>query len=101
MTKPYHEVADRVLLGLLPSSREGWPLAMQVLKREGGVLHVHENVHDDEYAQFVADLPNELQRLGEEKGKTYHCVIQHVEKVKSYAPKVYHYVFDVVCTPTP
>ena len=30
--KPYHDIADRVLLGLLPSSREGWPLAMQLLK---------------------------------------------------------------------
>lgn len=89
------------MLGLLPSSREGWPLAMQMLKREGGMLHVHENVHDDEYKQFVTELPNELQRLGEEKGKAYHCVIQHVEKVKSYAPKVYHYVFDIVCTPLP
>lgn len=31
-TRPYHDVADRVLLGLLPSSREGWPLALQLLK---------------------------------------------------------------------
>ena len=96
--KPYHDLADRVLLGLLPSSREGWPLAMQVLKKEGGVLHVHENVHDDEFSSFVNALPIELQRLGREKGKEYGCKIIHIEKVKSYAPKVYHYVFDVVCT---
>ena len=96
--KPYHDLADRVLLGLLPSSREGWPLAMQVLKKEGGILHVHENVHDDEFPAFVNALPIELQRLGREKGKEYECKIVHTEKVKSYAPKVYHYVFDVVCT---
>ena len=31
-TKAYRDIADRVLLGLLPSSREGWPLAIQLLK---------------------------------------------------------------------
>ena len=71
---------------------------MQVLKKEGGILHVHENVHDDELPAFVNALPIELQRLGREKGKEYECKIVHTEKVKSYAPKVYHYVFDVACT---
>ena len=33
-TRAYHDMADRVLLGLLPSSREGWPLALQLLKRK-------------------------------------------------------------------
>ena len=31
-TKEYHDIADRVLLGLLPSSREGWSLAIQLIK---------------------------------------------------------------------
>jgi tRNA wybutosine-synthesizing protein 2 len=39
MTKPFHDIADRVLLGLLPSSREGWPLAMQVLKQNVCLLY--------------------------------------------------------------
>ena len=97
MVKPYHDLADRVLLGLLPSSREGWPLAIQVLKKQGGMLHVHENVHDDEYAKFVKELPKELMMEGQKLGKQYTCEIVHVEKVKSYAPKVYHYVFDIIC----
>ena len=37
-TLPYHDVADRVLLGLLPSSREGWPLAMRLLKPKVGMV---------------------------------------------------------------
>ena len=37
-------VADRVSLGLTPSSRRGWRAACAVLKDRGGVLHVHENV---------------------------------------------------------
>ncbi|OPJ89459.1 tRNA wybutosine-synthesizing 2-like protein [Patagioenas fasciata monilis] len=38
------DVADRVNLGLIPSSEEGWPTACRVLKNTGGVLHIHHNV---------------------------------------------------------
>lgn len=37
-------VADRVLLGLLPSSKGGWATALAALKPQGGFLHLHENV---------------------------------------------------------
>ena len=38
-------VADRVNLGLIPSSEEGWPIACQVLRKDtGGILHIHQNV---------------------------------------------------------
>jgi tRNA G37 N-methylase Trm5 len=43
-------LADRVLLGLIPSSRQGWPLAAAVVKPcgdRGAWLHVHDNVHQD------------------------------------------------------
>uniref|UniRef100_A0A8C8VPC1 tRNA wybutosine-synthesizing protein 2 homolog n=1 Tax=Pelusios castaneus TaxID=367368 RepID=A0A8C8VPC1_9SAUR len=39
------DVADRVNLGLLPSSEEGWPIACQLLRKDtGGILHIHQNV---------------------------------------------------------
>ncbi|NWI88060.1 TYW2 protein, partial [Pitta sordida] len=39
------DIADRVNLGLIPSSEEGWPVACRVLKKDtGGVLHIHHNV---------------------------------------------------------
>ncbi|XP_074133851.1 tRNA wybutosine-synthesizing protein 2 homolog [Sminthopsis crassicaudata] len=38
-------IADRVNLGLIPSSEEGWPTACQVLRQDtGGILHIHHNV---------------------------------------------------------
>ncbi|KAJ8883562.1 hypothetical protein PR048_015406 [Dryococelus australis] len=37
-------VADRVCLGLLPSSRTSWLAACTTLKDLGGVLHIHECV---------------------------------------------------------
>ncbi|KAL0175926.1 hypothetical protein M9458_028256, partial [Cirrhinus mrigala] len=39
------DLADRVNLGLIPSSEEGWPVACRLLKRDtGGTLHIHQNV---------------------------------------------------------
>ena len=37
-------MADIVNLGLIPSSEDGWPVAAQVLRSEGGVMHIHGNV---------------------------------------------------------
>lgn len=38
-------VADRVNLGLIPTSEEGWPIACRVLRKDiGGILHIHQNV---------------------------------------------------------
>lgn len=39
------DLADRVNLGLIPSSEEGWPVACCLLRRDiGGILHIHSNV---------------------------------------------------------
>ncbi|XP_071425468.1 tRNA wybutosine-synthesizing protein 2 homolog isoform X2 [Pithys albifrons albifrons] len=39
------DTADRVNLGLIPSSEGGWPVACRVLKKDtGGILHIHHNV---------------------------------------------------------
>ena len=57
------------------------------------MLHVHENVHDREYESFISNLPVELEKIGKQKNKNLHCTIVHVEKVKSYAPKVFHRMF--------
>ncbi|XP_016407881.1 tRNA wybutosine-synthesizing protein 2 homolog [Sinocyclocheilus rhinocerous] len=42
---PLCDLSDRVNLGLIPSSEEGWPVACRLLKRDtGGMLHIHQNV---------------------------------------------------------
>lgn len=39
------DLADRVNLGLIPSSETGWPVACRVLRKDtGGILHIHHNV---------------------------------------------------------
>ena len=109
---PLQSIADRVSLGLIPSSIPGWPLGVNVLKNTGGMLHVHENVKDDEMDQWVIDICMVFEELFEEKKRRYDADEQakygnnkmsvrciHLERVKSYAPHLYHVVADLECTP--
>lgn len=133
--------ADRVMLGLLPSSRDGWKLGVSVLKLAGGIMHVHENVHErllvkpnpteagsSSVFETARDVPTaELtvetdgyfpdflvrrmkvlfqehdERRVLEQGLSSQSLppmdvrVTHVEIVKSYAPRVYHIVVDLIC----
>ncbi|RLV95920.1 tRNA wybutosine-synthesizing protein 2 [Spathaspora sp. JA1] len=74
-------------LGLLPSSKLSWNIADQLKEKcsMSTTLHIHENVHID---QFV-EIKNEIKQTFE-KGE-----ILHLEKVKTFAPDVWHVVIDV------
>jgi tRNA(Phe) wybutosine-synthesizing methylase Tyw3 len=94
--------ADRVLLGLIPSSEAAWPVAVRLLKpAAGGRLHVHANVGEEGLGAWTAALPTKLLGLGREAGAAWaadgKCRVEHVERVKSYAPRVWHVVADVRC----
>jgi tRNA wybutosine-synthesizing protein 2 len=87
-----------VNLGLLPSSKLSWSVAVTMLdKQRGGWIHVHENVG----VQDVEAKQNEVEKhfqdlvgtIGAVQGKSVH--VEHVERVKMYAPSVVHCVFDV------
>ncbi|KAI2642369.1 S-adenosyl-L-methionine-dependent methyltransferase [Xylaria nigripes] len=79
--------------GLLPSCRDAWETAWEIVARTSrGWVHLHENVG-------VADI--EARRVEIEKwfaqrvdGKARVCV-EHVELVKTFAPGVWHCVFDL------
>lgn len=94
-------VADCVSLGLLPSSEAGWSIAVRVLKREGGVLHVHETVHEQRLrsGEWIAHCLSSLAGLFEGRGTPMELACAHIERVKSYAPRVLHIVADIVCVP--
>jgi tRNA wybutosine-synthesizing protein 2 len=90
-------------LGLLPSSSLSWPTAIRVSDPKlGGWLHVHENVGVNEIAQKSDEIECVLQSLldhgkveREEEGKERRKVrVEHVERVKTFAPGVVHVVFD-------
>ncbi|KAJ7310523.1 hypothetical protein JRQ81_007445 [Phrynocephalus forsythii] len=53
------DVADRVNLGLIPTSEAAWPVACQVLRKDiGGILHIHQNV--ESFPAKVHGLPHHL-----------------------------------------
>jgi tRNA wybutosine-synthesizing protein 2 len=89
-----------VNLGLLPVSRLSWPSAVRALDGErGGWIHAHENVGVHELDERKKTVEAEFQRLADEvEGEgdnNRKVVVEHVEKVKMYAPGVVHAVFDV------
>lgn len=99
------QVADRVLLGLIPSSEDGWPVAVRALKPTGGWLHVHANVHENEVEAYQTKMVRRLYEIAQhtsveqqapEKAE-WNIEVRQVSNVKSYSPKVNHYVFDVYC----
>ncbi|KAM8952848.1 tRNA wybutosine-synthesizing protein 2 homolog [Pelodytes ibericus] len=118
------DVADRVNLGLIPSSEPGYPVACRVLKKDtGGVLHIHHNV--DSYGRHLASNMNDTDEesskckqivwkewaeavetqvrslLEKCNRKPWRTTILRLEKVKSYAPHVDHVVLDLDCCPLP
>uniref|UniRef100_UPI0037E943A9 tRNA wybutosine-synthesizing protein 2 homolog n=1 Tax=Semicossyphus pulcher TaxID=241346 RepID=UPI0037E943A9 len=120
------DIADRVNLGLIPSSEDGWPVACRLLKRAtGGILHIHQNVTSP--IQNTATIPaidDATQRTSGKRADrevwqawaddTANCIIsflkditgaawttniQNIQHVKSYAPHVHHIVLDLECRP--
>ncbi|XP_044061009.1 tRNA wybutosine-synthesizing protein 2 homolog [Siniperca chuatsi] len=121
------DIADRVNLGLIPSSEDGWPVACRLLKRTtGGILHIHQNVtslfpstaampaNDDAtqrlsgkkadrevWQAWAGDTANRIASLLKDiTGASWITNIQHIEHVKSYAPHVHHIVLDLECRPS-
>ncbi|CAI5494305.1 unnamed protein product [Closterium sp. Naga37s-1] len=93
-------VANRVLLGLIPSSEASWRTAIRCLKpREGGVAHVHGNVVDVEEQQWTDYVVGEFEKLAREEGRSWEVKAVHLERVKWYAPHIRHVVLDVCCKP--
>ena len=88
-------IADRVLLGLLPSSEAAWKPALLTLKDQGGSLHIHMNVEEEHIEQWVKDTIQTCLNYAKSDDRDWRCTHQHLEKVKWYAPRVRHVVLDV------
>lgn len=90
---------DRVSLGLLPSSEGSWEVAVRSLRSDkGGWLHIHGNVPVDEIdSRWVPWMANRLQSFV--PFDDWVVNVTHVERVKSFAPKIVHCVADVHLRP--
>ncbi|KAI0497892.1 hypothetical protein KFK09_021130 [Dendrobium nobile] len=90
-------VADRVCLGLLPSSESSWRTAVRALRPQGGLLHIHGNVKDSEEKSWLDYIVESIVCIAETEGLLWAVSLQHVERVKSYGPHIRHIVADVKC----
>ena len=115
---PLGSGVDRVSLGLLPSSEGGWEMAVKCLRKDvGGWLHIHGNVAVTEKYSWSMWVCKKLQTYANEKEKIrwdddfcsgndnlvssqdWYVICNHVEHVKSFAPKVDHLVADIFVGP--
>lgn len=102
-----------VNLGLLPTSRGSYATAAAALDpRLGGWVHVHENfgVHEitskaqevmREFEKLIQNLDMKRGFVTEAKGTARTPAVEHIQRVKSYAPGVFHCVVDVFVPPIP
>lgn len=86
-------VADRVIMGLLHVTHQYLPLAIQVLKHGGGVIHYHESVPSK--LRFERPVKRVLEAAA---GREVEILNKRV--VKRYAPGVDHVVVDVRIGPS-
>ncbi|XP_043692125.1 tRNA wybutosine-synthesizing protein 2/3/4 [Telopea speciosissima] len=94
---PPKGVADRVCLGLLPTSEGSWLTAVRALRSEGGILHIHGNVKDSEEQLWPEHIVKSINDIIKSDGYCWEVSIQHVERVKWYGPHIRHLVADVRC----
>jgi len=80
-------IADRVVMGLLPSSKDYLLDAMKVVKLNG-VIHYHGTGKKEGWKKMLEDVEVAADI------KEFKVELIKKIKVKSYAPKVYHWVLD-------
>ena len=92
-------LADRVFLGLLPSSELVWKHAVNCLKQAGGHLHIHMNVEEEKIPNWQKLTIEEINKFAKANGRKLSVVSSHLEKVKWFAPRVRHVVLDLELRP--
>ncbi|GAV56022.1 hypothetical protein ZYGR_0AZ01940 [Zygosaccharomyces rouxii] len=87
-------------LGLLPSSKDGWPIAQSIIHYQDSLskenhkvtLHIHENVHISQL-QDGTFIQSTIDQLSTDRYHNYSVI--HLEKIKTFAPDVWHVCLDV------
>ena len=92
-------IADRVFLGLLPSSELVWEHAVNCLKQTGGYLHIHMNVEEEKIPNWQKLTIEEINKFAKANGRALSVVSSHIVKVKWFAPRVRHVVLDLELRP--
>lgn len=87
------ESVQHVNCGLLPASEDSWQTALAYLDGSGW-LHLHENVGVDDIEARRRKIERTFAKWLHDDPRSAH--VEHVEQVKTFAPGVWHCVFDVL-----
>jgi len=83
-------IADRVIMGYFGDTHQFLPIAFECLKNHCGIIHYHDKFADD----TVPDKPLDIvENVAEEYNRKINLL--SFKCIKSYAPGISHYVFDV------
>jgi len=83
-------VADRVIMGYFGATIRFLPTAFRCLRNNSGMIHFHDKFLDQDAPNMAMEhINNEARKCG-----LIINLLNHV-KVKSFAPGVSHYVFDL------
>ncbi|RYP70550.1 hypothetical protein DL771_005369 [Monosporascus sp. 5C6A] len=85
--------------GLLPSSEASWRGAWDIVRdSEEAWLHLHENVGVADIERRKGEIERWFGELAKMDGSSKSAYVDHVEQVKTFAPGVWHCVFDMYIT---
>ncbi len=83
-------IADRIIMGYIGGTEVFLPIAIKSLKERKGIIHFHEKYSDG----LIPNKPlSSMEKIADEFDRKIKLV--QYRKVKSYAPGVSHFVFDV------
>jgi tRNA wybutosine-synthesizing protein 2 len=83
--------ADRIIMGYLFNTEKFLPYAFRIAKKNA-IIHFHRTVKEEE----IDEIKEKLIKIGT-RNKVKIKVLK-IKKVKSYAPKIWHIVFDLKIT---
>lgn len=90
---------SHVNCGLLPRSDDRWEAAREIVGAESdGWAHLHENVGVKDIQNRRGEIQSIFDSWDERDGGSRIAKVEHVELVKTFAPDVWHCVFDVYIT---
>jgi tRNA wybutosine-synthesizing protein 2 len=83
-------IADRVILGYFGNTKDYIPIALKCLRNKTGIIHYHDIFSDKEVKYNPNKIVNDI-------SKKYNIITKCLKNkhVKSYAPGISHYVFDI------
>ncbi|RYO83257.1 hypothetical protein DL766_002156 [Monosporascus sp. MC13-8B] len=85
--------------GLLPTSEASWRSAWDIVRdSEDAWLHLHENVGVADVERRKGKIERWFGELAKMHGGSKSAYVDHVERVKTFAPGVWHCVFDMYIT---